>query len=103
VLNGVKIAEGDLLQLLYGSANHDEAKWEDPEKFSPYLDRRGTALMSLSRGIHHCGGAPLARTETRKALEVPSRRLPGLRLSAQEFQYLRMVMVDGLQLLKVEW
>lgn len=103
VLSGVEIAEGDLLQLLYGSANHDEAKWEDPEHFNPYIDRRGTSLMSFSRGIHHCVGAPLARAEARIALEVLSRRLPGLRLVEQEYQYLPMVMVDGLQQLKVEW
>lgn len=103
VLNGTKIAEGEMLQLLYGSANHDESKWENPEVFDPSLDRRGTRLMSFGYGPHYCLGIPLARAEGRIALERLTRRLPGMRLVEQEFRYLEMVIQHGFQELLVEW
>jgi len=103
VLNGVKIAEGELLQLLFGSANHDEAKWRNPEVFDPWADRQGIKLMSFGYGPHYCVGASLACTEARIALEILSRRLPGLRLADQEYRYLGMVIIHGFERLMVEW
>jgi len=104
VLGGVGIAEGEVLQLLYGSANHDEKEWGgDPETFDPYRDRRGARLMSFSGGIHRCIGAPLARAEARIALEVLCRMLPGLELAAQSYVYVPTVMVHSLRKLNVSW
>ena len=62
------IAAGDQVLLLYGSANHDESIFPDPD----VLDlRRGVRQhWAFGRGIHHCLGASVARLEIRVALEV---------------------------------
>jgi cytochrome P450 len=103
VLNGAKIAEGDLLQILFGSANHDESRWKNPEVFDPWADRRGARLMSFGHGPHYCAGASLARTQAKIALATLSRRLPELRLAEQEYRYLPTVILHGLLQLRVEW
>lgn len=105
VLNGVTIPEGGLLQLLFGSANHDAAVWDDPEVFSPWAaDRQAGKLMSFGHGLHYCLGPALARAEATIALESLSRRLPGLRLVAgQELRRMPTVILDGLLGLPVQW
>jgi cytochrome P450 len=100
-LGGVSIRAGDILQLCFGSAHHDAAKWANPEVFDPSV-RRSTPLLSFGWGPHYCLGAPLARYEARIALEGLSRRLPGLRLPRQEYEYLPMVILHGFRKLMVD-
>jgi cytochrome P450 len=81
-LGGVKIPEGSLVLISWGSANRDESRWEDPEAF--LLDRANLKdELAFGRGIHMCVGAPLARLEGRLAFEILLRRLANPRLSAQ--------------------
>jgi cytochrome P450 len=67
-LHGTTIPAGDQVLLLYGSANHDETVFPDPETLD--LDRVVKSHWSFGRGIHTCLGAAVARLETRVALEV---------------------------------
>ena len=101
-LGGVNIARGDILQLCFGSANHDAKKWENPEVFDPRVSR-STPVLSFGWGPHYCLGAQLARAEARIALEGLSRRMPGMRLARQDYSYLPMVILHGFQRLIVEW
>jgi cytochrome P450 len=52
---------------LYGSANHDERIFADPERFD--LTRDASAHIAFGLGIHYCLGANLARLEGRIVLE----------------------------------
>jgi cytochrome P450 family 144 len=66
-LGGVKIPDGALVALLWGSANRDESVFERPEEV--VFDRVNAHLhLGFGRGIHHCVGAPLARLESRVVL-----------------------------------
>ncbi len=49
-----------------GSANHDEAQFQDPENFD--IQRSPNKHIAFGQGIHYCLGAPLARLEARIAL-----------------------------------
>ena len=75
-LHGARIAEGDRVLLLVGSANRDETVFPDPDRYD--LDRDTSKLVSFGSGRHFCMGAPLARLE---APGGPRRAgLPGVRL-----------------------
>lgn len=60
-LHGVTLPKGEPLDVLVGSANRDESKWEDPEIFD--IQRKPVSHLAFGRGIHFCIGAPLARLE----------------------------------------
>jgi hypothetical protein len=67
-LHDTTIPAGDQVLLLYGSANHDETVFADPDRLD--LDRVVKSHWTFGRGIHTCLGAAVARLETRVALEV---------------------------------
>lgn len=66
-MSGTVIPAGDQVLLLYGSANHDETVFPEPERFD--LDRNVKSHWTFGRGIHYCLGAAVAKLETRVALE----------------------------------
>ncbi|MDZ4235885.1 MAG: cytochrome P450 [Dietzia sp.] len=71
--HGQTVPAGSALLLMVGSANHDERRFEDPERFDI---RRNANHLSFGRGTHFCLGASLARVEGRIALEEILKRWP---------------------------
>jgi cytochrome P450 len=67
-VSGVTIPAGDQVLLLYGSANHDETVYENPDVLD--LERPAKAHWTFGHGIHHCLGNAVARLETRVSLQV---------------------------------
>ena len=67
-LHGVTIPAGDQVLILYGSANHDEAVFPDPDVLD--VGREVRSHWTFGRGIHHCLGNAVARLEVRVALEA---------------------------------
>lgn len=59
---------GETVIAWIGSANRDEAKFSDPDTFRPA--RKPNPHIAFGYGIHYCLGAPLARLESRLALET---------------------------------
>ncbi|MCH2170380.1 cytochrome P450 [Myxococcota bacterium] len=78
VVEGVPIPAGASVQVLIGSANHDESRYDEPEKFDIYRPAR--QHMSFAFGPHRCLGMHLARMETDVVVGALLDRLPGLRL-----------------------
>jgi cytochrome P450 len=66
-LHDVTIPAGDQVLVLYGSANHDETVFADPEVLD--LERDARTHWAFGRGIHFCLGNAAARLEVRIALE----------------------------------
>ncbi|MEP6826703.1 MAG: cytochrome P450 [Aestuariivirga sp.] len=95
---GVRLKKGETVGLMLGAANHDAARFEQPEIFNPA--RAINPHVSFGAGIHFCVGAPLARLEMLVALEVLFKRLPNLRL-AETPRYKDVYHFHGLEALRV--
>lgn len=75
-LGGQRIAEGDELLLLYGSANRDAAAFPDPHTFD--VGRTPNDHVAFGFGTHFCLGNSLARLELICMVDHVLRRLPDL-------------------------
>lgn len=74
-LHGKTLKKGDTVALLFNSANNDERKFEDPDRFDITREPTGD-FLAFGGGIHACLGAPLARLEIRVAMEELLKRRP---------------------------
>ncbi|HEX4247580.1 MAG TPA: cytochrome P450 [Pseudonocardia sp.] len=66
-IDGTALPKGSRVALLYGSANRDERKYTDPERFD--ITRRPSDHLAFGRGEHVCVGMHLARLEMSTLLE----------------------------------
>jgi cytochrome P450 len=80
VLGGVEIPEDSMILLRYASANRDEKRFEDPDRFDVRRHNAGEHL-AFGHGVHFCLGAMLARKEMDLAFRKLLGRLDGLRLA----------------------
>jgi cytochrome P450 len=78
VLAGTQVATGDTVYLLLAAANRDPDRWSDPQRFD--VHREPKSNLGFGFGPHLCIGAPLARLETRVALERLLSMAPEYRL-----------------------
>jgi len=72
--HGQTVPEGSVMCLLTASANRDERRFPDGERFD--ITRRIDHHLTFGYGIHFCLGAALARLEGRIALEEVLKRFP---------------------------
>jgi cytochrome P450 len=84
VTDGVEIAgcpipKGERARLGWGSANRDESRFSDPDRFDIHRDAFGH--MAFGHGIHFCVGKDLARAEARIAFESLFERFTGFELA----------------------
>ncbi|WP_280218192.1 cytochrome P450 [Nocardia neocaledoniensis] len=99
-LDGQLIAAGEAVLVDPGSVNHDGVALRDDEVFD--ITRRNNPHLTLSYGLHHCLGAPLARMEMQVGMAELFKRLPGLKLEGEavvDMDNLTQAIVD----LPVSW
>ncbi len=77
-LGGVPIPEGSSVMPMLGSANRQEDRWENPDKFDIFRTAKGN--LGWGHGVHVCLGMHLARMEMRTAMNLLLDRLPNLRM-----------------------
>ncbi|MFG1925174.1 cytochrome P450 [Cryptosporangium sp. NPDC048952] len=65
--HGTKVPEGSAMMLIVASANRDDERFDDADRFD--VHRRIDRHMTFGRGVHHCLGNALARLEGRIALD----------------------------------
>jgi cytochrome P450 len=71
---GQVVPEGSAMLLLNGSANRDERKFPDGDRFD--IHRKIDHHLAFGYGTHFCLGAALARLEGRVALDEVLQRFP---------------------------
>ncbi len=72
-VDGVPLPQGSRALVMYGSANRDERKWQDPERFD--IHRKAAEQLAFGYGEHLCVGLPLARLELRALLTSLAKRV----------------------------
>jgi cytochrome P450 family 142 subfamily A polypeptide 1 len=80
-LAGRTLRKGDIVLLLYPSANRDADVFEAPDEFRV---ERNPMHLGFGLGPHFCLGANLARMEMRVAFEELLRRLPDMEFADAE-------------------
>jgi cytochrome P450 len=63
---GVRLDEGTRVLVMYGSANRDDRRFPDPDRFDVRRDAGGQ--LAFGRGVHLCVGIHLARLEAHALL-----------------------------------
>ena len=67
------------MQISLAAASRDPLHFPEPDRFR--LRRRGPGRLAFGHGLHHCLGAPLARTEAAIAVRLLLHRCPDLALA----------------------
>jgi cytochrome P450 len=73
-LHGRTVPAGSAMMFLVASANRDEQRWPDGDRFD--IRRKIGQHLTFGIGTHYCLGAALARLEARVALEEILERFP---------------------------
>ena len=99
-LSGQKIRKGDVVALLYPSANRDEEHFEDPYRFR--IDRSPNRHLAFGVGEHVCPGAHLARLELQRLFAHLLPRLVEVEL-AGPVEHAEANVISGLKRLPVRF
>jgi cytochrome P450 len=79
-IDGVKIASGAWVLVMYASANRDEREWNDPHVFD--IRRDAGRQIGFGQGAHACAGQALARLETTALLRALAERVDRIEVTA---------------------
>ncbi|MBY0399395.1 cytochrome P450 [Myxococcota bacterium] len=79
-LHGQTIPKGSPVLLVWMAANHDERRFDAPERFD--VTRSPNRHLGFGHGLHFCIGSSLARLESKIAFEELLGAMPELALSA---------------------
>jgi cytochrome P450 len=99
-LHGTTVPEGSVLLLLTASANRDERRFPDADRFD--VRRKIDHHLSFGYGVHFCLGAALARLEGRVALEEILGRFPRWEVDLENAERVRTSTVRGWHRLPVK-
>lgn len=94
VVGDVVIPEGSKVQLNWAAANHDPAKYPNPEEF--VLERNPLDHVAFGYGPHACAGQGLARMEAVTLLEALADQIDTIELAGEPVQSMNPI-VRGLE------
>lgn len=79
-IDGIRIASGARVLVMYASANRDEREWEEPHVFD--IRRDAGRQIGFGQGAHACAGQALARLETAAILQALIERVDRIEVTA---------------------
>ncbi|MFC0434356.1 cytochrome P450 [Kutzneria buriramensis] len=100
---GQPIAAGEFVVVAIQAANHDPARFDEPERLD--IGRETSGQIGFGHGPHQCAGQQIARLELTTALATLPRRVPSLRLAVPfaEIEFKADTTVYGPVALPVTW
>jgi cytochrome P450 len=81
-VGGTSMPAGSRAIVVYGSANRDERKWQNPENFD--VRRKAAEQLAFGHGEHLCVGLPLARLEMKSLFAALARRVKRFEIHSME-------------------
>ncbi len=96
---GQRLAKGDIVYLMIGSANRDPAVFDEPLRTD--FARPQTDNMTFGPGVHFCIGHLLAKLQLTEFLPALTRRFAGAEILDENLQWGTTVNFRGLRSLKL--
>jgi cytochrome P450 len=96
---GTTVPAGSAMLLLFGAANRDPARFENPDTFN--IHRGNISHLTFGKGLHYCLGANLARLEGRVALDELLNRFPAWDIDYDTMQLAPTSTVRGWDRLRI--
>lgn len=93
-MGGVELRDGQHIYLLFGAANRDPARHENPDRFDIHRQQKGH--LGFGFGMHNCLGQSLARLEAAIAIGLFLECIPNYEF-AGEIDYGTSFLVRGPQ------
>jgi cytochrome P450 len=81
-VGGIFLPAGSRAIVVYGSANRDERKWQNPESFD--VRRKAAEQLAFGHGEHLCVGLPLARLEMKSLFAALAKRVRRFEIRSAE-------------------
>jgi len=78
-VDGVTVPSGDRVVLLYGAANRDPRRWDDPDRFD--ITRKAAGSLGFGAGIHACLGRMIAYAQAEALLTALVRTAAAIELA----------------------
>jgi cytochrome P450 len=94
-----RVPAGRAMLLLFGAANRDPRRYEDPDTFN--IHRDSFSHLTFGKGVHYCLGANLARLEGRVALDELLNRWPEWDVDYDSLQLAPTSTVRGWERLRI--
>jgi cytochrome P450 len=80
VVAGIPVPQGTPVSCIFASANRDETRWTDPDRFD--IHRAPRAHMAFGQGAHFCAGKWFAKAQIDIAIRVVLEAFPRLAFAA---------------------
>lgn len=80
-VEGVTLSAGTRVLVMYGSANRDERRYADPDRFD--IKRKAAPNVAFGKGVHLCAGIHLARLEAHALFDALADRVARFELRAE--------------------
>lgn len=98
---GVKIAAGDMVWLVIGSANRDAKNFAEPDSLD--LTRKENRHLAFGSGIHYCLGASLSRAEGEETLKTALAEISNWNLKPEGIERIFNPTTRALKTFPVSW
>ncbi len=103
-IRGQRIRRGDKVVMWYASANRDEEKWAEPDRFdvTRYANSQTPTQLGFGAGQHFCLGSRLAELQLRVLFEELLKRFPDIEV-AGPVRRLRSNFISGIKEMPVRY
>ena len=98
-MHGTRLNAGERVFVMINAANRDPRAFKDPDRVD--ITRSPNNHLTFNYGPHFCMGAPLARLEGQVAIGEVLRRLPGITLATEGYDYMNTMIMRGVRSMPV--